>query len=75
MAIKTLKELVLSVNYNRGKDEKGKDIIKYQKYKGINLQSQDADIYAVGNAISNLLEYPLVSIERQEDSVLTETQL
>ncbi len=70
MATKTIKELALSVNYNRGKDGKGKDIVKYQRYKNINLTANDTDIYLVGKAISSLISYPLVSIEREEDSVL-----
>ena len=70
MATKTIKGLALSVNYNRGKDEKEKDIIKHQTYKNLNLQASDENIYAVGKAISELISYPLVSIEREEESVL-----
>lgn len=71
MVTKTIDEVVLKITYNKGKDDKGKDIIKYQRFKDINLNATDEDIYAVGEALSEVVNYPAVSVEREETSLLS----
>ncbi|MBM7833213.1 DUF1659 domain-containing protein [Clostridium sardiniense] len=72
MITKTIDEVVLKITYNKGKDDKGKDIIKYQRFKDINLNAKDEDLHAVGVALSEVVNYPAVSVEREEASLLSE---
>ncbi len=72
MVTKTIDEVVLKITYNKGKDDKGKDIIKYQRFKDVNLNATDEDIYAIGVALSEVVNYPAVSVEREEASLLSE---
>ncbi|GAA0071090.1 hypothetical protein UT300003_26140 [Clostridium sardiniense] len=72
MITKTIDEVVLKITYNRGKDDKGKDIIKYQRFKDVNLNAKDEDLHAIGVGLSEVVNYPAVSVEREEFSLLSE---
>lgn len=74
MITKTVDQIALKFSYKRGNDGNGKDIIKYQRFNNINLNATDENLYNLGEALSNIVKYPVVSIEREEDSILSKTE-
>lgn len=71
MAAKSTKvQSDLIIRYKYGVDEKGKDIIKNQKFSKLKVTGTDEDLFEVGTAIGNLLEYPVMNISRQDQSII-----
>ncbi|MEG1003630.1 DUF1659 domain-containing protein [Clostridium sp.] len=71
MIIKTVNEVNLNVIYNKGKDDKGKDVVKSQRFKNINLNLSDEILHTIGKALGEFINYPTISIDKEEDSVLS----
>ena len=71
MITKTVNEVNLNVIYNKGKDEKGKDVVKSQRFKNINLNLSDEILHTIGKALGELINYPTVSVDKEEDSTLS----
>lgn len=71
MITKTVNEVNLSITYNKGKDDKGKDIIKNQRFKNINLNLGEDVLYEIGKSLSDLINYSAISIDKEENSVLS----
>lgn len=72
MAIKKkLNEMSMLLNYKVGVNDKGKDIIKSQKFSKIKLDTKDEDFYAVGKALSKVLAYS-GNVEREESYIFIE---
>lgn len=74
MITKTIDQIALKFSYKRGKDGNGRDIIKYQRFNNINLTATDEKLYNLGDALSAIVKYPVVAIEREEDSILSKTE-
>lgn len=72
MITKTVNEVNLSITYNKGKDDKGKDIIKSQRFKDINLNLAEDVLYEIGKSLSDLINYSAISIDKEENSVLSQ---
>ena len=72
MITKTVNEVNLSITYNKGKDDKGKDIIKSQRFKNINLNLAEDVLYEIGKSLSDLINYSAISIDKEENSVLSQ---
>jgi hypothetical protein len=49
-----------------GVDEVGKDKFVTKKLSNLKVAAVDADIFAVGQAISNLKTYPLFALDRED---------
>ncbi|WP_026882486.1 DUF1659 domain-containing protein [Clostridium akagii] len=61
----------LQINYKTGQNANGKDVIKSDKFPKLNSAVTNDDIYAVAAALGTLLIYPVVSIERVDNNVIT----
>ena len=61
----------LQINYKTGQNTNGKDVIKSDKFPKLNSAVTNDDIYAVAAALGTLLIYPVVSIERVDNNVIT----
>lgn len=70
MITKTVNEVNLSITYNKGKDDKGKDIIKSRRFKNVNLNLGEDVLYEMGKSLSDLINYGVISIDKEENSVL-----
>ncbi|MFX0549603.1 DUF1659 domain-containing protein [Hathewaya histolytica] len=46
---------VFNVQYAKGVNAKGEDIIKEQKIGSIKLEAKDEDVFAIGEAIKNIM--------------------
>lgn len=46
--------------------QNGKDVFKNLTFRRIKAEAQNTDIYAVAAAISNILAYPVSSINKQD---------
>lgn len=66
MITKTVNEVNLSITYN-----KGKDIIKSQRFKNVNLNLGEDVLYEMGKSLSDLINYGVISIDKEENSVLS----
>lgn len=71
MITKTVNEVNLNIIYNKGKDDKGKDIIKGQRFKNVNLNLGEDVLYEMGKSLSDLINYGIISIDKEENSVLS----
>lgn len=71
MITKTVNEVNLNIIYNKGKDDKGKDIIKSQRFKNVNLNLSEDILYEIGKSLSDLMNYSAISIDKEENSVLS----
>ena len=71
MITKTVNEVNLSITYNKGKDDKGKDILKSQRFKNVNLNLGEDVLYEMGKSLSDLINYRVISIDKEENSVLS----
>ena len=72
MAItKQLNDMSMLLKYKVGVNDKGKDIIKSQKFSKIKLDTEDADFYTVGKALANVLAYS-GNVEKEESYMFIE---
>ena len=55
----------LSVEFDGGMDENGKNIVKRKRYDLIAGATDDA-VYDCANKLAALVDYPLMNIEKQE---------
>lgn len=55
---------VLKLTMKTGIDINGKDVFVTKSLGNLRVTSLDADIFAVGQAISNIKTYPLVGLDR-----------
>lgn len=60
----------LILEYSVGEDDKGKEIIKRQRFSSVKLEASDEELYAVANAFSPLLEGEFLFSKKQDDSLL-----
>lgn len=61
----------LVIVLNTGKDENGKDTSKKLNLGAVTTIALDQDIYDVASAIGNILNYPVATIQKVENSLLT----
>ena len=63
----------LKLTMKVGIDVNGKDKFETKTMSNIKVTALDADIFAIGKAISNMKTYPLFGIDRQDQySLVTE---
>jgi hypothetical protein len=67
----TIVDSALVIQFKTGIDAKGNDIVKNQRFNSLKVDSTDEDAYAVGAAIGGLLTFPLVDVQRENDTLLT----
>ncbi|WP_315119191.1 DUF1659 domain-containing protein [uncultured Clostridium sp.] len=60
----------LILEYSIGQNEDGKDIIRRQKFSSIKIDALDDDLFQIANAFSPLLEHEVISLKKQDDSVI-----
>ncbi|MCB2356910.1 DUF1659 domain-containing protein [Clostridium estertheticum] len=66
---------ILKLTMKTGIDINGKDEFATKSLGNVKVNSVDADIFAVGQAISKIKTYPLVGIDRQDQySLVTEKE-
>ncbi|MBU3185210.1 DUF1659 domain-containing protein [Clostridium estertheticum] len=71
--ISTKVSSVLKLTMKTGIDINGKDEFATKSLGNVKVNAVDADIFAVGQAISKIKTYPLVGIDRQDQySLVTE---
>ena len=67
MAVKSTKVAsTLKLTMVVGVDLKGKDKYATKRLSNLKVDAVDADIFAVGQAISNLKAYPLFGLDRED---------
>lgn len=72
MAVNAVKEKTsMIISYKVGTDENGKDIIKNQSFSNVKVTSTEDDVYSVASLFSPLLQFPILSIEKQDREVLS----
>lgn len=62
-------ETVITLRYQTGMVD-GSPVIRQKNLSGLKTDVSDEDIYEVAAALFNLLEYPLVSVSRNDRSDL-----
>lgn len=70
MVENTLVDVDLVLVYSRGVKPNGKEDLKCLRFSKIKTQATDAQIYAVGDAICNVLDYTVKDIHKDTGSVL-----
>jgi hypothetical protein len=60
----------LTLKYKEGVDLSGNDIIKGKKFSNVKTDAVDADVYALANAVTPLMKYPVIDVVRSDDSIL-----
>lgn len=70
--ISTPVETVLVIRYQTGITEEGAPVIRQKALAGLKTDVAAEDLYEVAAALIGLLEYPLVSVSREDHSGLTE---
>ncbi|MBZ9689791.1 DUF1659 domain-containing protein [Clostridium estertheticum] len=67
MAVKSTKVAsALKLTMIVGVDTKGKDKFATKRLSNLKVAALDADIFAVGQAISNIKAYPLFGLDRED---------
>lgn len=56
---------------NTGKDANGKDTSKKMNLGTVTTAANDQDIYDVTSAIANIINYPVQTIQKVDNSLLT----
>ena len=56
----------LKLTMKTGVDIKGKDTYATKRLSNLKVAALDADIFAVGEAISNIKTYPLFRLDRED---------
>ena len=56
----------LKLTMKTGVDIKGKDTYATKGLKDLKVDALDADVFAVGEAISNIKTYPLFRLDRED---------
>ena len=57
---------VLNLTMKTGIDINGKDVFVTKNLGNLRVNSLDADVFSVGQAISNIKTYPLVGLDRKD---------
>jgi len=71
MAINSTKvQSTMVVKFKTGVDEKGKDIIKNQRFSKVKVVATDENILLVGQALGTLLKYPLIEVDREDQNLI-----
>ncbi|CUH94448.1 hypothetical protein P22_0514 [Propionispora sp. 2/2-37] len=60
----------LELKVQTGTDDSGKPVYRVRSFTNLGTGAADADVYAVGQAIGELQQHPVISIGRQDDSLL-----
>ena len=60
----------LITRFKYGVDSKGKDMVKNQRFSKVKVSGTEEDLFVVGTVIGNLLEYPVVDVTRQDQSII-----
>lgn len=71
MSKSTLIHTSLQINYRTGQSDAGNDIIKNQKFSKVKVTALDDDVFAVATALGTLLNYPVQSILRLDNNLIT----
>jgi hypothetical protein len=72
MAVNAAKEKTsLIISYTIGTDGDGKDIIKNQSFNNVKVTSTEDDVYSVASLFSPLLQFPVLSVEKQDREALS----
>lgn len=61
----------LIIELNAGKDANGKDIIKKLSLGKVEPTAVDQDIYDVATAIIGIIDYPVQTVQKIDNSLLT----
>ena len=64
--VSTKSASALKITMKVGVDENGKDKFVTKILSNLKVTAVDADIFAMGQAISNIKTYPLFALERQD---------
>lgn len=70
MAVATVVSSALQINYKVTQID-GKELVKNDKFSKVKTAALDDDIFAVGNALGGLLYYPVQSVLRIDNSLIT----
>ncbi|HBW38470.1 DUF1659 domain-containing protein [Desulfosporosinus sp. BICA1-9] len=57
-------ETEMVVRYQTGTTAEGSPVIRQKSFSGLKMDVSDEDLYEVATTLFNLLEYPLVSVTR-----------
>ena len=71
MASSTLVSSSLQINYKVGQATNGTDKISSVKFAKVKAAATNDDIFAVGTAMGALISYPVVSLLRLDNSLVT----
>lgn len=73
MAVNSVKEKTsMIISYKVGTDENGKEIIKNQSLSNVKVTSTEEDVYSAASLLSPLLQFPILSVEKQDREVLSQ---
>lgn len=71
MAVTTNKvQSTLAIHFKTGVSTAGKDIVKSQRYTKVKLDASDDNLYAVAQALGELLNYPVTEVRREDQSTM-----
>jgi hypothetical protein len=70
--IKVPQSARMVVKVQTGVNSLGKPVTRLRSFKNVKPDATDADIFAVGQGLSDLQQYPVISIAREDDSDLIE---
>lgn len=62
----------LALKVRTGTTAAGEPVYKTRTFKGLKTNGTDADVYAVGQALGGLQQYPVANIIRQDDGDLVD---
>jgi hypothetical protein len=71
--VSTKSSSVLKLTMKVGVDIKGKDKLVTKTFNNLNVNAADEDIFAVGEAISNIKTYPLTGLSRGDQYSLSKS--
>lgn len=58
------------IKVRTGLNDAGNPVIRSRSYKNVKTTAADADLYAIGQGIGSLQDYPVVTISRLDDANL-----
>ena len=74
MAVESTKVAsALKLTMKVGVDEKGKDKVATKTLGSLKVNATDEDIFAIGEAISNIKTYPLVGLSKEDQYSLSKS--
>lgn len=62
-----LVQSAMLIKYKTGVDQRGKDIIKTERFSKLRLDCTDDEILEVANAMGQALKYPVAHLSRENE--------